>query len=149
VRARVESRTHVERLATSAVDGLLVLVEDTGAANDVVDAGSDHKLPTLIEIDQALAPHLIGVNASAIIVRGDDPERVAQTILDLRSRLPSTPLGARILAPAVDPQLSIARAWGILASLSLAVIGVAGPSSLEALPALADLSRAPRASIPG
>ena len=148
-RAKIEARTHVERLATSAVDGLLVLVDDTGAAQDILDAAASHRLPTLVEVDHALAPEIAQASASVIIVRGSDPELVAAAIGALRVRFPSTPLGARLLAPDRDPQLAVAHAWAIFAELSLAIIGIGGAKALDALPALADLSRAPRASIPG
>lgn len=148
-RAKLEARTHVERLVTSAVDGLLVVVSDTGAAHDIIDAASSHRLPTLIEVDHALAPEFALPAASVIIVRGSDPHRIAAALSELHARLPSTPLGARIVAPERDPQLAVAGAWSIFAGLSLAVIGVGGAKALDALAALADLSRAPRESVPG
>lgn len=155
-RARSEARTHVERLATSAVDGLLVLAEDTGATNAILDAAAAHRLPVLIEIECALAPELTVQGTSVIVVRGEDPDRIAEALRELRARLPSTPLGARIVAPQVTEelaQLAIAHAWETLTNsslaMTLAVIGVAGGAALTALPALADLTRAPRASIPG
>ncbi len=149
-RARLEARTHVERLATSAIDGVLVLADDEAATRDIVAAASEHHLPTLVDIDAARIAEIAAVStASAIVVRGDDPERIASAVEELRVRLPSTPLGARFIAPPHDAQLAAARAWGVLADLSLAIVGVSGNNALDALVALVDLARAPRASLPG
>lgn len=149
-RARLEARTHVERLATSAIDAVLVLADDESATRELVAAAGEHHLPTLIDVDAARSSELdASTAASAIVVRGDDPERIAAAIEELRARLPSTPLGARFVAPTHDAQLAVAAAWGVFAGLSLSIVGVSGNNALDALVALVDLARAPRASLPG
>ncbi|MEO7097333.1 MAG: homocysteine S-methyltransferase family protein, partial [Polyangiales bacterium] len=49
-RGRAEARTHVERLATSAIDGVLVWGDDPEGLLDVVRAAAAHGLPALMEI---------------------------------------------------------------------------------------------------
>lgn len=148
-RARAEAFTHVERLATSAIDGLIILAQDPQTTREVIDRAAEHRLPTFVEIDvehaAALAPVMPA--GSTLIVRGDDPERIVAAIADVRRASATISVGARFVAPEVDAQLAIARAWALFAELSLAVIGVAGHGALTALPALVDLSRAPRVSV--
>jgi len=148
-RARTEAFTHIERLATSAIDGVLILARDPQTTREVIERAAEHRLPMLIEIDADRAHTLPTAMpaGSAIIVRGDDAETIASAIEGLRRASPTTPIGARFIAPEHEAQLAIARAWASFAELSLAVVGVAGHSALTALPALVDLSRAPRASV--
>lgn len=149
-RARLEARTHVERLATAGIDGVLVLADDEATTRDIVDVAGEHRVPSVIEVDTTRVAEIAQAltMASAIVLRSDDPRAIAWTVEDLRARLPSTPLGARIVTAGEDAQLSVARAWDALALLSLAIVGVAGEAAVRALPALVDLARAPRASMP-
>ncbi len=148
-RARAEAITHVERLATSAIDGVLILAKDPQTTREVINRAAEHRLPTLVEVDIEHAAVLAAAMpaGSVMIVRGDDPERIAATIAEVRVTAPTIAVGARFITPEGDAQLAIARAWSSFAELSLAVIGVAGHSALTALPALVDLSRAPRVSV--
>ena len=61
--ARIDARTHVERLATSAIDAVLVWGDDPEGLLDVVRAAAAHGLPTLIQIALATEGG----------PRGDDP----------------------------------------------------------------------------
>jgi hypothetical protein len=147
-RAKSEAITHIERLATSAIDGVLILAHDPHTAEEIVDRAVEHRLPALVEIDVERTRTLSSVPAgSTIVVRGSDVEKIVRAITELRQTFPMTPLGARFVAPDRDPQLAIAQAWASFAGLSLAVVGVAGHAALTALPALVDLSRAPRVSV--
>jgi hypothetical protein len=148
-RARAEALTHIERLATSAIDGVLILADDPHTTRDVIDRAAEHRLPILVEIDHNRTSTLTGPmpQGLAIIVRGNDPEKIVNAIVALRRTSPTTPIGARFIAPDNDAQLAVARAWSLFAGLSLAVVGVGGHASLVGLPALVDLSRAPRASV--
>jgi hypothetical protein len=147
-RAKSEAITHIERLATSAIDGVLILAHDPDTTREVIDRAAEHRLPALIEIDHDRTSTLSSVPAgSTIVVRGDDPAKLVSAISDLRHASPTTPVGARFIAPDIDPQLAIAHAWASFAELSLTIVGVAGHAALTALPALVDLSRAPRVSV--
>jgi hypothetical protein len=147
-RARAEAFTHIERLATSAIDGLLVLAHDPQTTREVIDRATEHRLPALIEVDHDRL-HLVSAvpRGSALVIRGDEPEKIVRAITEVRRTSPTTAVGARLIAPNVDAQLAIAHAWASFAELSLSMIGVAGSAALSALPALVDLSRAPRVSV--
>lgn len=150
-RGRAEARAHVERLATSAIDGVLVDGADLDTTRAVAAAAAEHDLPVIVEIDADDEAQVRGVGhvgpVSAIIVRGDDAESIGRAIEQVRARCPAAAVGARVMAPRDDAQLAIAHAWSLLGTMSLAIVGVGGSAALFALPALVELARASRVTV--
>ncbi len=167
-RGSEEARLHVERLATSAVDAILVMVEDVEIARDAVAAAIEHRLPVLVEVELARLAQTLGslmavtsggALPTAIVLRGDDAATLAEGVATARAVCPTQVfVGARFVPRAQergersreeDAQLAVAEAWSLLAPLGLAVLGLGGPAAMTALPALVDLVDAPRVSLPG
>ncbi|GAC1353254.1 MAG: hypothetical protein NVS3B20_20710 [Polyangiales bacterium] len=158
LRPRAEAFLHVERLANSAIDGILVksslTIDEGETLAEIVRAAVDRAMPLIVEIDALHVPAFFAkprgpLRSSLVMVRGEDAAIVAQGLADVRLRFPSIPVGARILVSddGADAQMAIAACWGLFSTLKLAVIGVSGHASLAALAALVDLVRAERASL--
>lgn len=151
-RGRAEAHTHVERLLTSAIDGLLVLGDDLDSMREIVALAAEHRLPTVVEVAPAQVRGAAILGATVVVVRGEDAEALDRALDAARQVSPALPIGARMLAPAdaadrEGAQLAIAAAWSVLGTRPLAIVGVGGRAALGALPALADLSRVSRNSV--
>lgn len=150
-RARAEAITHVERLATSAIDAVLVLDDDDETARDAVRAAIDHRLPVIVEVDASRAEAAAAAfDARAlpdvVLVRADAPDAAVAAVGLLRAACPGAALGVRWRVAGDDPQGAVLSAWSALASLGLAVVGAGGPQASRALLALTDLAHATRPS---
>lgn len=148
---RSEMHLHLERLATSGADGLLLTGDDPDALRDLAARALQHLLPVLVELPPHMADLASSLGASAVVFRDADPESLARAIDAVRSFAPTLPLGARIELelPADDrerAQLAVARAWSLLAPRAITLVGVSGPTALAALPALAELETGPTLS---
>ena len=116
-RARAEARTHVERLATSAIDAVLVWGDDPEGLLDVARAAAAHGLPTLLQIAVAseggplgadpvatldrtgVLGALAGIEAAApavLVVTTAELELACATLTRLRTRHPRLSLGVRL-----------------------------------------------------
>lgn len=142
-----EARTHVERLATAAADGVLVHAESAKTTRLVVDAAKAHGLPAIIEVDvgrlEEIGAALDG--AAGIVVRCPQVEQIPAAIE--AARLHCEVVGARVMVAGENAQLVAAHAWGLMASLEVSFLAVGGSAALTTLPALVDLARAPRVTI--
>ena len=56
---------------------------------------------------------------SALVVRGDEPEKIVRAIAEVRRTSPATAIGARLIAPNVDAQLAIGAHEPVAADLAL------------------------------
>lgn len=152
VRGRTEAQTHVERLLTSAVDGLISLGDDLDTIRDVCVRGAEHRLPVIVEVSPAAALAAASVGATAVVIRDGDPAVLAGAVERVRAEAPGLPLGARLVVDCAPEerehaQLAVAHAWSLLGTASLSLVGVGGRAALSALPAVVELSRASRTSL--
>jgi hypothetical protein len=152
-RARAESRVHVERLATSAIDGILVRVYDVEAATDIIRRASAHGLPTLVEVPtdlvDVIAQELAAAAHAVLLIRGSDIAQIAAALERAHDKVPAVLLGARVEVDGDggSAQLAAATAWGTFSSMGLSVMGLCGRGSLAGLRALGDLATAERPSL--
>jgi len=151
-KAMAEARTHVERLATSAVDGMLVRARDPEATSAIVRGAQAHALPVVVE----LAVDAIGSIVSSdlappavLLVRGEDVPRLRGALAAIRTITPNFLLGMRLVVPddRDRAQVFVAEAWDEIAHEGLAVLGVDGAHAGLATRALVDLVRADRLSL--
>ncbi|GAC1543732.1 MAG: hypothetical protein NVS3B10_31660 [Polyangiales bacterium] len=161
-KARQESRTHVERLVTSAIDGVLLHARDLEATLDLLRTSAEHGVPALVELPPAdarrFAAALSTLAASpavaVLVVRSADVGLLRDALAPLRAQAEASEgrltLGARLVTAGdpVQAQREAAAAWQELAALGTCVLGVDGPASLAALRALAELVRGDRLSLP-
>ena len=158
-RAHAEARVHLDRLATSAVDGLLFDCADAptrdGALGELLAASAALGLAALVEIDANEVDRIDGALVAAphvaLLLRGGDPALLATAIARVREAHPRVILGARVVVSHrddADAQLAAAAAWDTLAALGLAVVGVRGDGALAALRALGDLAGRPSLAPP-
>jgi hypothetical protein len=142
-----EARTHVERLASAAADGVLVRAESATTTRVVAETARVLGLPAIVEVEAGRLDELGSAldEAAGIVVRCAQVEEIAAALEAARrhSRL----VGARVMVSGENAQLVAAHAWGVMASLEVSFLAVGGSAALTTLPALVDLARAPRVTI--
>lgn len=146
-KARAEARTHVERLATSAVDGVLVRSRDHDAMIEVARVVQSHGLPAIVEVDPSGVEPIVASGVapgSALVVRGSDVLEIRRALGRARTIPWDFPLGVRLVAPHERDrvQVFVAEAWEHLAGEALALVGVDDGAALPALRAIVDLASA-------
>lgn len=158
-RARMEAQLHVDRLATSTIDGILVLGDDLAVAAEIGRVASSHGITTLLEIEAGAARDLVShvtaaplVGFGGVVLRGH-PDVLPFAVETLRSNAArnDVPVGVRVQTggDAAAAQMAVARAWELVAHLGVAMIGVSGGAALAGLAAVVELTRVSRASLPG
>ncbi len=134
-----EALTHVERLVTSAIDGVWVDAIDSDTTRAVLRSAAAHRLPAVVEVDEErleLAEVLGQEPIALIVVRGAVPHALETALAALRVRFEHVPFGAR-LAPAATLAASdaaaIVQAWWALPHDGLVALGVGGAHAQTAL----------------
>lgn len=138
-----EALTHVERLVTSAIDGVWVDAIDSDTTRAVLRSAAAHRLPAVVELDEerldladvlghATTPWPIAM----IVVRGAVPHALESALSALRVRFEHVPFGAR-LTPAASlassDAVAIVQAWWALPHDGLVALGVGGAHAQTAL----------------
>ena len=139
---RAEARTHVERLATSAVDGVLVRALDHDAAAEIARTANTHALVALVEVDAEEAERAASLlpAGTPLVVRGDVDACIA-ALERVRRIHRDFPLGMRLVPPGPRAdrdrvQTWITSAWSAIAPHVPAIVGVDGPGAVDALQAI-------------
>jgi hypothetical protein len=146
---RAEARTHIERLATSAVDGVLVRAIDADAAAEIARTALAHALAVVVEVEAADAERVASLlpAGATLLVRGD-LESCTAAMDRVRRDHADLSLGVRLSPPSHRVQTWTTSAWDVVAQHAPVLVAFEGPGALDALRAVTTLhadARAPRA----